>query len=210
MAWTVGTYGLSVLKPFIYLIFLVYLACAIQVFGLYAGLLRAFKVRPFRYLNKIKEAPIFAFTTCSSSATLPVTMRVTRAAGVSQGTTSFVLPMGATVNMDGTAMYESITAIFLANAFGIDLQFYHYITIGVVALLASIGAAGVPGAGVIMLSMVLGSIGVPIEGIALVAGIDRILDMARTCVNVTDDAVAAVLVDKTEGEPLPADLLMGK
>lgn len=210
MAWTVGTHGLSVLKPYAYLIFLVYLATAIQVFIVYAGLLKLFKIRPYRYLNKIKEAPIFAFTTCSSSATLPVTMRVTRAAGVGDGTTSFVLPMGATVNMDGTGMYQAITAIFLANAFGISLSFHHYFLIGVTALLASIGTAGVPGAGLIMLSMVLGAIGVPIEGIALVAGIDRILDMPRTAVNVTDDAVAAVLVGKTEGEKLPDDLLVGK
>ncbi|MBM4348902.1 MAG: dicarboxylate/amino acid:cation symporter [Deltaproteobacteria bacterium] len=210
MATTVGTHGLSVLKPYAYLIFLVYLATAIQVFIVYAGLLRAFKIRPYHYLNKIKEAPIFAFSTCSSSATLPVTMRVTRAAGVSDGTTGFVLPMGATVNMDGTGMYQAVTAIFLANAFNIPLSFYHYILIAVVALLASIGTAGVPGAGLIMLSMVLGAIGVPIEGIALVAGVDRILDMPRTAVNVTDDAVAAVLVGKSEGDKLPDDLLVGK
>jgi len=210
IAWTVGTHGLSVLKPYAYLIFLVYLATAIQVFGVYAGLLRLFKIKPYYYLNKIKAAPIFAFTTCSSSATLPVTMRVTKAAGVSSETTSFVLPMGATVNMDGTGMYQAISAIFLANAFGISLAFYHYILIGITALLASIGTAGVPGAGLIMLSIVLGAIGVPIEGIALIAGIDRILDMARTAVNVTDDAVAAALVGKTEGEKLPDDLLVGK
>jgi len=210
MAWTVGTHGLSILKPYAYLILLVYLANALQVFGVYAGLLRIFKIRPYHYLNKIKEASIFAFSTCSSSATLPVTMRVTRAAGVGDGTTSFVLPMGATVNMDGTGMYQAVSAIFLANAFGISLSFYHYIVIGVMALLASIGTAGVPGAGLIMLSMVLGAIGVPLEGIALIAGIDRILDMPRTSVNVTDDAVAAVLVAKTEGEKLPDDLLIGK
>ncbi len=210
MAWTVGTHGLSVLKPYAYLIFLVYLATAIQVFGVYAGLLRIFNVRPYHYLNKIKEAPIFAFSTCSSSATLPVTMRVTRDAGVSNETTSFVLPMGATVNMDGTGMYQAISAIFLANAFNVSLSFYHYILIGITALLASIGTAGVPGAGLIMLTMVLGAIGVPIEGIALIAGIDRILDMARTAVNVTDDTVAAVLVAKTEGEKLPDDLLLAK
>ncbi|MCS7281523.1 MAG: dicarboxylate/amino acid:cation symporter [Desulfobacterota bacterium] len=208
MASTVGTHGLSVLKPYAYLIFLVYLATAIQVFGVYTVLLRLFKIRPFRYLNKIKEAPLFAFTTCSSSATLPVTMKVTRAAGVSDGTTSFVLPMGATLNMDGTGMYQAICAVFLANAFGVQLSFEHYVLIGIVALLASIGTAGVPGAGLIMLGMVLGSVGIPLEGIALLAGIDRILDMARTAVNVTDDAVAAVLVGKTEKESLPEDILV--
>lgn len=210
MAWTVGTHGLSILKPYAYLIFLVYLATAIQALGVYPGLLRVFGLRPYRYLNKIKEAPIFAFSTCSSSATLPVTMRVTKAAGVSDGTCGFVLPLGATVNMDGTGMYQAISAVFLANAFGISLSFYHYVMIGIISLLASIGTAGVPGAGLIMLSMVLGAIGVPIEGIALIAGIDRILDMPRTAVNVTDDAVAALLVAKSEGEILPDDLLLGK
>ncbi|NWF92837.1 MAG: dicarboxylate/amino acid:cation symporter [Syntrophaceae bacterium] len=210
MATTVGTYGLGVLKPYAYLIFLVYLGTAIQAFGVYAGLLRIFKIRPYHYLNKIKEASIFAFTTCSSSATLPVSMRVTRDAGVSNETCSFVLPMGATVNMDGTGMYQAISAVFLANAFGIHLTFYHYMMIGVVALLASIGTAGVPGAGLIMLSMVLGAIGVPLEGIAIIAGVDRIMDMPRTAVNVTDDMVAAVLVAKSEGEKLPDDLLVGK
>ncbi len=210
MAVTVGTYGLSILKPYAYLIFLVYLANAIQFFGVYPALMRFMGVRPYRYLNKIKEAPIFAFTTCSSSATLPVSMRVCKEAGIPDRTCSFVLPMGATVNMDGTGMYQAISAIFLANAFGIQLSLYHYVLIAVVALLASIGTAGVPGAGLIMLSMVLGAIGVPIEGIAIIAGVDRIMDMSRTAVNVTDDTVATVIVGKTEGDALPDDLLFGK
>ena len=208
MWWTVGTYGLSVLKPFALVIVLVYIGTALQVFLVYAGLLRGFGIRPLHYLNKIKEAPIFAFTTCSSSATLPITMRVTKDAGVSVSTSGFVLPMGATVNMDGTALYQAVTAVFLANAFGIHLTIGHMVIIGVTALLASIGTAGVPGAGLIMLTMVLAAVGIPIEGIALIAGIDRILDMARTAVNVTDDATAAVLVAKTEGESLPKDLLV--
>lgn len=210
MAWTVGTYGLSVLKPFAYLIILVYISTAIMVFFVYGGLLRAFGIRPYHFFNKIKEAPIFAFSTCSSSATLPVTMRVVKAAGVSDGTCSFVLPLGSTINMDGTAIYQALAAIFLANAFGIQLGFGHYVLIGVTALLASIGTAGVPGAGLIMLSMVLAAVGIPIEGIAIIAGVDRIMDMPRTAVNIVDDATAAVLIAKTEGEPLPDDLLVAK
>lgn len=210
MAWTVGTYGLSVLKPFAYLIILVYISTAIMVFFVYGGLLRAFGIRPYRFFNKIKEAPIFAFTTCSSSATLPVTMRVVKATGVSDATCSFVLPLGSTINMDGTAIYQALAAVFLANAFGIQLGFGHYVLIGVTALLASIGTAGVPGAGLIMLSMVLAAIGVPIEGIAIIAGVDRIMDMPRTAVNIVDDSTAAVLIAKTEGEPLPDDLLAAK
>ena len=210
MAWTVGTYGLSVLKPFAYLIILVYISTAIMVFFVYGGLLRVFGIRPYRFFNKIKEAPIFAFTTCSSSATLPVTMRVVKATGVSDATCSFVLPLGSTINMDGTAIYQALAAVFLANAFGIQLGFGHYVLIGVTALLASIGTAGVPGAGLIMLSMVLAAIGVPIEGIAIIAGVDRIMDMPRTAVNIVDDSTAAVLIAKTEGEPLPDDLLAAK
>lgn len=210
MAVNVGTYGLSILAPYAMLIFLVYLSCALMFFGVYAAILRFVGIRPYRYLNKIKESPIFAFTTCSSSATLPITMRVCKAAGIGEGTCSFVLPMGATVNMDGSGMYQAIAAVFLANVYQVPLSFYHYVMIGVVSLLGSIGTAGVPGAGLIMLSMVLGAVGIPIEGIAIVAGVDRILDMARTAVNVTDDAVATAIIGKTEGDQLPADLVYEK
>lgn len=210
MAVNVGTYGLGVLAPYALLIFLVYLANGIQLFAVYPVLLRFMGIRPYSYLNKIKEAPIFAFTTCSSSATLPITMRVCKEAGVGEDTCSFVLPMGATVNMDGSGMYQAITAVFLANVFQIPLSFYHYVMIAVVSLLGSIGTAGVPGAGLIMLSMVLGAVGIPLEGIAIVAGVDRILDMARTAVNVADDAVATVIIGKTEGDQLPADLVYGR
>jgi len=206
ISWTVGTYGLRVLKPFAYLILLVYAGCGVQIFLVYGGLLRMMKIRPLRYLNRIKAAPLFGFSTCSSSATLPVTMRVVQNAGVSSTTTSFVLPMGATINMDGTAIYQAVTVVFLANAFGIQLTAGQMVTVGVTALLASIGTAGVPGAGLIMLAMVLGSVGIPLEGIAFIAGIDRILDMARTAVNVVDDSVAAALVAVTEGETLPPAL----
>jgi Na+/H+-dicarboxylate symporter len=210
MAVNVGTYGLSILAPYAMLIFLVYLSCALMFFGVYAGILRFVGIRPYRYLNKIKESPIFAFTTCSSSATLPVTMRVCREAGIGEGTCSFVLPMGATVNMDGSGMYQAIATVFLANVFQVPLSLYHYVMIGVVALLGSIGTAGVPGAGLIMLAMVLGAVGVPVEGIAIIAGVDRIMDMARTAVNVTDDAVAAAIIGKTEGDQFPPDLVYEK
>lgn len=210
MAVNVGTYGLSILAPYAVLIFLVYLSCALMFFGIYAGILRVVGIRPYRFLNKIKESPIFAFTTCSSSATLPITMRVCRSAGISEGTCSFVLPMGATVNMDGSGMYQAIAAVFLANAYGVPLSLYHYVMIGVVSLLGSIGTAGVPGAGLIMLSMVLAAVGVPVEGIAIIAGVDRILDMARTAINVTDDAVAAAIIGKTERDEMPADLVYSK
>ena len=208
IAWTVGTHGLGVLKPFAYLIFLFYLGCAIQLFLVYGGLLRLLKIRPFRFFGRIKEAPFFAFSTCSSSATLPVTMRVVQGTGVSATTASFVLPMGASINMDGTAIYQAMCVVFLANAFGTHLTVAQMAIVGVTALLASIGTAGVPGSGLIMLTMVLGSVGVPVEGIAFVAGIDRIMDMARTAVNVVDDSVAAAMVAVTEGETLSEDMMI--
>lgn len=203
IANTVGSFGLGVLKPFAMIIFLVYLGNFLQVVLIYASYLRFIGgIRPFRFFSKIKDAMLFAFTTSSSSATLPVTMQAMKRTGVSEATAGFVLPVGATVNMDGTAIYQAVAAVFLANAYGVELSFANNVTIGVTAILASVGTAGVPGSGMIMLSMVLAAINVPIEGIALIAGIDRILDMARTCVNVVDDTVATALVATTEGERL--------
>jgi len=207
MAWTVGNHGLSVLKPFGTLILVVYVGCLIHVFVVHAIFVRIFcKINPFRFLNKVKEAPIYAFTTTSSSATLPVTLRVVRQAGVSDSVSGFVLPIGATLNMDGTALYQTVAAVFVANAFGLSLSLQQQVIIAVTAVLASIGTAGVPGAGLIMLMTVLSSAGIPVEGVALIAGIDRILDMARTSVNVVDDITAAAMVATTEGERLSEDL----
>ncbi|MDI7248347.1 MAG: dicarboxylate/amino acid:cation symporter [Bacillota bacterium] len=209
MAWTVGNFGAKVLAPFALLIFVVYLGCILQVGIVYSAFLRFLGgIRPLHYLYRIREAALVAFTTCSSSGTLPVTMRVVQGAGISKATAGFVLPMGATVNMDGTGLYQAVCAVFLANAFGIHLGFSQYILLAVTAILASIGTAGVPGSGLIMLTMVLSAVGVPLEGLALIAGIDRILDMARTCVNVVDDTVAAALVGATEKEEVDPDLLV--
>jgi len=142
-----------------------------------------------------------AFSTCSSSATLPISMHCAQKnLGVSKEISSFVQPLGATINMDGTAIYQGVCAVFIAGVFGIKLGLSQYLMIIVAATLASIGTAGVPGAGMIMLSMVLEVVGLPLEGILLVAGIDRILDMIRTCMNVTGDAAGAVVIASTEGE----------
>jgi Na+/H+-dicarboxylate symporter len=142
-----------------------------------------------------------AFSTASSSGTLPVTISAARHnLGVSQGISSFVLPLGATINMDGTALYQGVAALFVAQVYGVDLGFGQYVTIILTSTLASIGTAGVPGAGLIMLSMVLTSVGLPLEGVAIIAGIDRILDMARTAINVTGDAAVSLIVARTEGE----------
>jgi len=202
IATTVGTHGLSVLVPFAKLIFAVYLGVIIHAVVIYSGMTTIIaKMSPVKFFKGFSEASLLAFSTCSSSATLPVSMRVAQDnLGVSPTISSFVQPLGATINMDGTALYQGVCALFVAQAYGIHLGFGAQLTILLTALLASIGTAGVPGAGLVMLTMVLTSVGLPLEGVALIAGIDRILDMARTSLNVTGDAACAVVVAKTEGE----------
>ena len=202
MAWVSGKYGLDVLLPLIKVIGLVYLGCIIHVLvlgGGFVGLLG--KLNPQRFYKGIIEAQIIAFTTTSSSGTLPASIKcATQNLGVSRTVSSFVLPVGAKINMDGTALYQGVLALFIAQAFGIDLTTTDYLTIIATATLASVGTAGVPGAGLIMLSLVLTTVGLPLEGIAIVAGIDRILDMARTTINVTGDLMVTLLIGKSEGE----------
>lgn len=202
IATTVGTHGLSVLIPFAKLIFAVYLGVIIHEVVVYSGMVSIIgKMSPVKFFKGFSEAALLAFSTCSSSATLPVSMRVAQEnLGVSPTISSFVQPLGATINMDGTALYQGVCALFVAQAYGIHLGFGGQLTVLLTALLASIGTAGVPGAGLIMLTLVLTSVGLPLEGVALIAGIDRILDMARTSCNVTGDAACAVVVAKTEGE----------
>ncbi|TMO77283.1 dicarboxylate/amino acid:cation symporter [Pseudoalteromonas sp. S3785] len=202
MAWVSGKYGLDVLLPLIKVIGLVYLGCIIHVLvlgGGFVGLLG--KLNPQHFYKGIIEAQIIAFTTTSSSGTLPASIKcATQNLGVSRTVSSFVLPVGATINMDGTALYQGVLALFIAQAFGIDLTTTDYLTIIATATLASVGTAGVPGAGLIMLSLVLTTVGLPLEGIAIVAGIDRILDMARTTINVTGDLMVTLLIGKSENE----------
>ncbi|GAH20072.1 unnamed protein product [marine sediment metagenome] len=202
IATTVGTHGLSVLIPFAKLIFAVYLGVIIHEVVVYSGMVSVIgKMSPVKFFKGFSEAALLAFSTCSSSATLPVSMRVAQDnLGVSPTISSFVQPLGATINMDGTALYQGVCALFVAQAYGIHLGFGGQLTVLLTALLASIGTAGVPGAGLVMLTLVLTSVGLPLEGVALIAGVDRILDMARTSCNVTGDAACAVVVAKTEGE----------
>lgn len=143
-------------------------------------------------------AIMFAFSSASSVGTLPINMECVERLGASREVTSFVLPLGATINMDGTAIYQGVCSIFIASCFGIDLDFGQMVTIVLTATLASIGTAGVPGAGMIMLAMVLQSVGLPVEGIALVAGVDRIFDMGRTTVNIIGDASCSIIVSSIE------------
>jgi Na+/H+-dicarboxylate symporter len=159
------------------------------------------KKTPKFFMNGMLPAQLLAFSTSSSAATLPVTMeRVEEHLGVDEEVASFVLPIGATVNMDGTSLYQAVAAVFIAGAMGMELQFSDQITIVITAVLASIGSAGVPGAGMVMLVIVLNSIGVPSEGIALIFAVDRLLDMFRTTVNVTGDMVVATLIQESENK----------
>jgi Na+/H+-dicarboxylate symporter len=202
MAWVAGKYGLEVLLPLIKVIALVYVGSLIHVLVFYTGLISVLgRLNPVRYLKGLINPAAVAYTTTSSSGTLPATIKASREEmGVSQGISSFVLPLGATINMDGTALYQGICAVFVAQAFGIDLAVSDYMLIIMTATLGSIGTAGVPGAGLIMLSLVLTTVGLPLEGLAIVAGIDRILDMARTSVNVCGDLMVSVLIGKSENE----------
>jgi Na+/H+-dicarboxylate symporter len=161
------------------------------------------KANPISHFKSMREALITAFSTSSSSATLPLTMdAVENKSGVSNKITSFTLPLGATINMDGTALYELVAAIFIAQAYGIDLSFGQQIIVVLTGLLASIGAAGIPMAGLVMISVVLSAVGLPMEGIGLILSVDRLLDMFRTTVNVWSDSCGAAIIAKSEGETL--------
>ncbi len=161
------------------------------------------KVNPYLHFRAMSLPLITAFSTSSSSATLPFTIQaIEKEAGVSNKISSFVLPLGATINMDGTALYECVAAMFIAQAYGIELGFIQQIIVVVTALLASIGAAGIPMAGLVMMSVVLTAVGLPLEGVGLILAVDRILDMCRTAVNVFSDTCGTVIIAKTEGESL--------
>ncbi|TCN19911.1 dicarboxylate/amino acid:cation symporter [Mesobacillus foraminis] len=202
LAPIVGNYGLEVLMPLLKVILAVAIACSIQLLVTYSIAVRTMgKMSPITFLKGIAPAGVFAFTTASSSATLPISIRnAEENLGVSKEVSSFVLPLGSTINMDGSAIYQGIAVVFIAQFFNVDLTFANIVTVVLMSILVSIGAAGVPGAGLIMLTMVLQSVNLPLEGIALVAAIDRILDMFRTSVNVMGDASAAVVVQNLENK----------
>ncbi|MBB1364055.1 dicarboxylate/amino acid:cation symporter [Shewanella sp. SR44-4] len=191
------TFG-SVVKYFLLVVAVLF----IQGLVVYPTLLKLFSgLSPLMFLRKIRDVQLFAFSTASSNATLPVTIETAEhRMGVDNKIASFTLPLGATLNMDGTAIMQGVATVFIAQVFGIELSIMDYATVVVTATLASIGTAGVPGVGLIMLAMVLNQVGLPVEGIALIIGVDRMLDMIRTAVNVTGDAVATVIIAKSEGE----------
>jgi Na+/H+-dicarboxylate symporter len=155
---------------------------------------------PITFLKKIRNAQVFAFSTAISNATIPVTLRtVTQRMGMDNSVASFTVPFGATINMDGTAIMQGVATVFIANVNGVELGVSGYLTVILMSDLASIGTAGVPGVGLIMLSMVFAQVGLPIEGIGLILGVDRLMDMIRTAVNVSGDAVVSSIVAKGEG-----------
>ncbi len=200
MAKTFSLQGLGVILPMISYFGVVVLVLLLHLTGTLMLLLKfAGRVSPLMFLKKMRGVQIFAFSTSSSNATIPVTLRaVEKRLGVDNSTASFVVPFGATINMDGTAIMQGVATVFIANVYGIELGLSGYLTVIGMAVLASIGTAGVPGVGLIMLAMVFNQVGLPVEGIALIMGVDRLLDMMRTMVNVTGDATVTTIVARGE------------
>lgn len=201
IARTFSTIGFDAFLPMIKYMAGVILALAIQCFIIYQILLFAFtRLNPFKFIRKFFPVMQFAFSTSTSNATIPMSIEtLSDKIGVSKKISSFTIPLGATINMDGTAIMQGVAVVFIAEAYGIELTPVMLMTVIATATLASIGTAGVPSVGLITLAMVLTSVGLPTEGIALIMGIDRILDMLRTAVNITGDAVCTTIVSKQEG-----------
>lgn len=199
-SWVVGTQGFDILIALAKLVVVVFGALFTQ-YLLFGIMIVVFgRMSPFPFYKKMLEPQSLAFSTSSSKATLSTAMRVVNERiGVSKNSTAFVLPLGASINMDGTAIYLGICALFFSQAFNVPIDTHHYLILVLTATLGSIGAAGIPSGSLIMMGMVLTSVGLPLEGIALIAGVDRILDMLRTTVNITGDSLITMLVDKSEG-----------
>jgi Na+/H+-dicarboxylate symporter len=202
VAKVVASTGFAAFKPLALFFITVLLALALHFFVVLPLLLRFIgRVNPLRHFRAMAPALLTAFSTSSSSATLPLTLEcVEKNAGVSNRTSSFVLPLGATINMDGTALYECVAAMFIAQAYGVELGLATQFTVVMVALLTSIGVAGIPAASLVAISIILATVGLPAEAIGLILAVDRILDMCRTTVNVFSDSCGAVVVARSEGE----------
>ena len=197
----VAQHGMEMLQQLAQLVGTVYLGCGINMVLLGLLVLIFARLNPIHYFRGVIDAFLFAFSTSSSSATLPVSMRCAEdSLGISPNVASFSLPLGATINMDGTALYQGICAVFLAQIYGIELELPQYAMIVATSCLGAIGTAGIPSAGLITLAMVLKAGGIPLEGIAFIAGVDRLLDMARTSVNVSGDLAVSIVVAKSENE----------
>lgn len=206
IASAIGGIGLDAVYAMGWYMFAVVLTLFLHSVVVYGGAVALIgKMNPIFFFKNFYEAMTFAFSTSSSNATLPVSMEVAQTKlGVPRSISSFVQPLGATVNMDGTAIMQGVATIFIAQVFNADLTITELATVVITAVLASIGTAGVPGVGLVMLALVLQSVNLPVEGIALIIGVDRVLDMLRTSVNITGDAACAVVVSKLEEKHLPA------
>ncbi|MBU1109547.1 MAG: dicarboxylate/amino acid:cation symporter [Candidatus Riflebacteria bacterium] len=202
IAKTFATVGLDAMMPLLKYTLTVLFALLLHMTLIYMGALKLIgRLNPLKFFRNFLPAMSVGFSTASSNSTLPVTIEtVEMRCGVSGSVASFCLPLGATINMDGTAIMQGVAVVFIAQVYGIPLPLSSFLTVILTATMASIGTAGVPGVGLITLSMVLESVNLPVEGIALIIGVDRILDMARTVTNITGDAVCTILVAKSEGE----------
>ena len=199
LAATSSTESFTALGKYVGLVFAVLFVHALIVYPTILSVLG--RLSPVKFMKKLKAVTLFAFTTASSNATIPVTLEtVEKRIGVSNKIASFTVPLGATINMDGTAIMQGIATGFIAQYYGIDLTFSQYLMVVVMVILASIGTAGVPSVGLVVLAGVLSQVGLPAEGIALILGVDRLLDMTRTVVNITGDSMVTTLVAKSEGE----------
>ena len=195
-----SNHGLEVLLPLIKLIGIMYLGCLIHVIITYLPCIRYAGLKPGTFFRGLSAPLLTSFTTCSSAAALSTNLTCVQKLGASRSVSSFSIPLGNTINMDGTAIYMGIVTIFAAEIYGMPLPLDQQISVLLIALLASVGTMGVPGAALIMLSMIFTHVGIPLEAIALVAGIDRVMDMARTTINVLGDATAAIFISRTEND----------
>ncbi|MBK6618029.1 MAG: dicarboxylate/amino acid:cation symporter [Nitrosomonas sp.] len=202
MAKTFSTHGPELILPMLGYFGSVAAILILHTVGTLMVLLKLLgRLNPMQFMRKIRSLQIFAFSTASSNATLPVTLNTAeKHIGIDNSIASFIIPLGATINMDGTAIMQGVATVFVANVYGIELGLSSYLMIILMTVLASIGTAGVPGVGLVMLAMVFQQVGLPLEGIALIMGIDRLLDMLRTVVNVTGDTVVATIVARSENE----------
>jgi len=201
IAKTFALQGFEVFKPLMSYFMVVVVALLVHALVSYSILIKLLSgLNVWRFFKKMRGVQIFAFSTASSNATIPINIENAEdKLGVDNSIASFTIPLGATINMDGTAIMQGVATVFIANVYGIDLGLADYLLVILTATLASVGTAGVPGVGLIMLAMVLNQVGLPVEGIALIIGVDRLLDMMRTAVNVTGDAAATVIIAKSEG-----------
>ena len=198
---TFATQGIDLILPLIGYFLTLTVALGVHALCVYPTLLKSLvNLNPLTFLRKMRDPATFAFSTASSGATIPVTLRTTELKmGVKDTVSSFTVPLGATINMDGTAIMQGVATVFISNVYGVDLSVADYLMVILTATLASIGTAAVPGVGLVMLTMVLNQVGLPVEGIALIIGVDRLLDMMRTACNVTGDCAVTCIIAKSEG-----------